>query len=86
VQKRAEKCTHTTDFRSFTRFLIPSVQVGRKICPHALERQGEKQAARATPKGSLRLLRAGDAENAKQPGFYGEPTSYENREPASGKL
>ena len=28
-----------------------------------------KQAARATPKGSLRMLCAGDAENAKQPEF-----------------
>jgi hypothetical protein len=28
-----------------------------------------KQAARATPKGSLSMLCAGDAENAKQPGI-----------------
>ena len=32
-----------------------------------------KQAARATPKGSLRLLCAGDTENSKQPEFYVEP-------------
>jgi hypothetical protein len=32
-----------------------------------------KQAARATPKGSLRLLCAGDTENSKQPVFYVEP-------------
>ena len=32
-----------------------------------------KQAARATPKGSLRLLCAGEPKNAKQPEFYVEP-------------
>ena len=32
-----------------------------------------KQAARATPKGSLRMLCAGDTENKKQPEFYVEP-------------
>ena len=32
-----------------------------------------KQAARATPKGSLRMLCAGDTENSKQPEFYVEP-------------
>ena len=31
-----------------------------------------KPAARATPKGSLRLLCAGDTENSKQPEFYVE--------------
>ena len=32
-----------------------------------------KQAAQAKPKGLLRLLCAGDAENVNQPGFYVEP-------------
>ena len=37
-----------------------------------------KQAARATPKGSLRLLCAGDTENSKQPEFYVEPELVAN--------
>ena len=32
-----------------------------------------KAGSAAQPKGSLRMLCAGDAENAKQPGFYVEP-------------
>ncbi|MDE5731929.1 MAG: hypothetical protein K2H95_02670, partial [Bacteroidales bacterium] len=36
-----------------------------------------KAAARATPKGSLRTLCAGDAENEKQPGFYVEPNFFQ---------
>ena len=37
-----------------------------------------KQAARATPKGSLSLLCAGDTENSKQPEFYVEPRKLQN--------
>ncbi|MBQ6689290.1 MAG: hypothetical protein IJN02_08660, partial [Bacteroidales bacterium] len=37
-----------------------------------------KQAARATPKGSLRMLCAGDTENKKQPEFSVEPKNNRN--------
>ena len=54
VQKRAEKCTHATDFRSLRGFWIPSVRVGRKICPHALEKPaqvsaGQRQVSARSP-------------------------------------
>ena len=40
-----------------------------------------KQAARATPEGSLLLLCAGDTENAKHPGFSDEPKgAFEGRD------
>ena len=38
-----------------------------------------KQAARATPTGSLSMLCAGDAENAKQLGFSVKPYTAEHR-------
>ena len=43
VQEKAEKSTHATDFRSFHGFWIPSVRVGRKIRPHALEKPASNQ-------------------------------------------